>query len=63
MRLLSLPSTAKKINCGTYTVRSMARNGQLPTVLVGKRLKVEEGELRRWLANGGAKSMILGDMR
>ena len=56
MRLLSIPKAARSIDCGISTMRSMARTGILPTVRVGQRLKISEGELRRWITNGGANA-------
>ena len=59
MQLLSIPNAAKKLGCSTPTVRTMIRQGTLPTVRIGRRHKVEESTLYRWIADGGAKERKL----
>lgn len=44
--LVTLPQAARRLGISNYTARQMARRGQLPMVLTGRRLRVPSRALR-----------------
>ena len=53
--LLTIPQTAKAINCSAPTVRRMIATGELPAVTIGRRRRVSTKTLDQWIENGGSK--------
>jgi excisionase family DNA binding protein len=53
--LISIPQAAKRIGCARETLYQMVRDDAFPTVKIGRRHKIDENELVRWLASGGAR--------
>ncbi len=52
IRLLTVRETAARLGVSEDTVRRRIANGELPAVRLGGRgssVRVDEGELRRWL--------------
>lgn len=47
--LLTPSEVGRRLQVSTVTVRSLIRSGDLPAVNVGAQLRVNPGELRRWL--------------
>jgi excisionase family DNA binding protein len=54
LRLLSMSEVAALIGCSKPTLRLMVRDGSLPVIRIGRRLKVDELKLTEWLDRGGA---------
>lgn len=54
---LSLPAVAEILGASVPTVKSMVKRGEIPTVIIGQRKKVEESRLLAWIASGGASSL------
>ncbi len=48
-RLLSIPDVSRLLNVRRAYVYDLARRGQLPTVRIGKHLRVHPTDLRKWI--------------
>lgn len=48
-RLLTMPEVAERLSIRLYTVREMGRRGELPTVRVGRAVRVSEAALARYI--------------
>ncbi len=53
MALLTIPEVAARLRVSRARAYQLAREGLIPIVRLGRQLRVEEGALRAWLANGG----------
>jgi excisionase family DNA binding protein len=53
--LLSIPDAARELCCDPKTVRNMIRQKEFPVIGIGKQLRIDAVELKKWLDNGGVK--------
>lgn len=56
-KLLSIPTTAGRLDVSITTVRRLIRRGELPALRVGTQFRIDPDELEEWLnrsrASGG----------
>lgn len=53
MRLLTMEEVADILRVPRPRVYLMARRGWIPVVRIGRQIRVEETQLRDWIAQGG----------
>ena len=53
-RLLTVFEVAKILKVSNARAYSMARNGLLPTVKLGRQVRVDERRLNEWIEQGGS---------
>lgn len=54
MRLLTIPEVAALLRVTIDRAYQLAREGLLPTVRLGRQIRVSEDALLHWLNNGGS---------
>ncbi|MBT2690984.1 helix-turn-helix domain-containing protein [Bacillus sp. ISL-47] len=52
--LLTVPEVAKILSVSSERAYSLARRGILPTVKIGRQIRVDEGKLNDWIDKGGS---------
>lgn len=53
-KLLTMAEVANVLNVSLPRAYELARTGLLPTVRLGRQVRVEEAQLVEWVRNGGA---------
>ncbi|MGC8489898.1 MAG: helix-turn-helix domain-containing protein [Clostridia bacterium] len=51
--LLTIPEVAEALGMSTAQVYTLARSGILPTVRLGRSVRIAEDQLDRWIRDGG----------
>jgi len=54
MKLLQIPEVAHRLGVSNGRAYALARDGIIPSVRLGRQVRVEEGQLDQWVAAGGA---------
>jgi excisionase family DNA binding protein len=54
MRLLSIAEVARLLGVREARVYELAKSGTLPSVRLGRQVRIDEGRLAEWIRNGGA---------
>jgi excisionase family DNA binding protein len=52
-RLLTAGEAALLLGLKRWTVWKLCRDGVLPVVRIGRSVRIDEGALRQWIADGG----------
>jgi len=52
--LLTMPEVAKRLGCSEDHARTLGRTGELPTVQVGRFVRVRASALERWIRTNEA---------
>lgn len=55
MKLLRIPEVAKILDVSVERAYQLARTEAIPVVRLGRQLRVDAEQLRRWMQNGGAR--------
>ena len=53
MQLLTIPEVARVLRVRPARVYELARQGLIPTVRLGRQVRVQEEALHQWIADGG----------
>lgn len=53
MKLLLICEVAELLNVSTSRAYALARSGTLPTVRLGRQLRIDAERLEKWIADGG----------
>lgn len=53
MRLLTIPEVSELLRIPRQRAYEVARLGLLPTVKIGRQVRVDEDKLRKWVDGGG----------
>lgn len=56
LRLLTLPQTARELGVSLHAVRCLTRQGTLPMLHVGCRMRVPAGALQNWISESIQKT-------
>ncbi|ELK43456.1 helix-turn-helix domain-containing protein [Brevibacillus agri] len=51
--LLTMPEVAKILGISKERSYAIARDGLLPTVRIGRQIRVDQEQLNSWIQNGG----------
>ena len=54
-RLLKAREAAKILGVNVNRLYTLAKQGEVPSVHIGNRVRFSEDELREWIKNGGTK--------
>jgi excisionase family DNA binding protein len=50
----AVPTIAQALGVSASSAKRLIRDGLIPVVRVGRQYRIDEAELDRWVANGGA---------
>ena len=56
MKLLTIPEVAELLSVSTPRAYELARRGIIPSVRLGRQVRVHPAELDRWISEGGDSS-------
>jgi excisionase family DNA binding protein len=55
-KLLRIPLVAELLQISETSIRRLIRQGRIPSIRVGRQIRVDEAVLEQWLRAGGSQS-------
>ena len=55
MKLIRIPEAAARLDVSVARAYELARTGTIPTVRLGRQLRVDPRKLDQWIDDGGAR--------
>ena len=52
-KLVTVEAVAEALGLSRWRVYELAREGMIPSVRIGRTMRFDEGEIRKWIQNGG----------